>query len=103
MMWDTNGICFYDCIGTDDETFDGNDNNDIATYLVTTVDKKELWFVIRHQCLIPTDELIKRVLKFYKEPSASEFIQVEDIKTVVDHALAMKEHGVTVTDNREKV
>lgn len=102
-MWDTSGICFYDCVGTDEEQFDGMDNEDIATYLVTSLDRKELMFAIRHQCLISKEDLIKEVLKYYKYgPSGCDHIQVEDIDRFIERALSMRERGVEVIDEREE-
>lgn len=60
---DNGGICFYNCIGTDDENFDSNDNEDIATYLITSLDRKTLFYVIRNQCLIPFEKLEKMLPK----------------------------------------
>lgn len=103
LMWDNGGVCFYDCIGTDDEQFDGMDNDDIATYLVTSLDRKELLYAIRHQCLIPKDELIKKVLEYYKYTATGyDLIQVADIDRITKHALSMRERGVEVVDDRDK-
>lgn len=104
LVWggtDTAGFAFYDCVGAEDEQFDGMDNEDIATYLVTSDDKLQLSFVIRHQCLIPKNELIEAVLKFYKT-SRIEYVPVSERDDLIASALAMRERGVKVNDLRDK-
>ena len=98
---DTGGFAFYNCVGSDDEHFDGMDNEDIATYLVTSDDKLQLCYVIRHQCTLPKEELIEAVLDYYKEGD-TELVPVSEKEELIKRALEMRERGVEVVDKREK-